>query len=133
MSLIPNTATSTDGDPNLYQRELIKSVPVPGLEQPTSIVAEFWNATSQEDGKKKTGFTLALVDDKVMDERTEMPDLNYFKLAPNRSPMMWIDEEYMEDEGIGDDPTREGVDKFLASENYQTLESILLTVKRAAS
>ena len=132
LTLIPNTATSPDGDMNLYEREVLKQIPVPGLETPTSVLAEFWTGTSQEDGTKETGFSLALIDDQVLAERTEMPDLEYFKIGDSQAPMFWVDDEYMEDQGIGDDPTREGVDKFLASEQYQTVEAILLSVRHAA-
>lgn len=132
MTLIPNTATSPDGDMNLYEREVLKQVPVPGLKTPTSLLAEFWTGTSQEDGEKETGFSLALIDDQVLAERTEMPDLEYFKIGDSQAPMFWVDEEYMEDQGIGDDPTRQGVDKFLASEQYQTVEAIMLSVRHAA-
>ncbi len=132
MTLIPNTATSPDGDMNLYEREVLKQVPVPGLKTPTSVLAEFWTGTSQEDGKKETGFSLALIDDQVLADRTEMPDLEYFKIGDSQAPMFWVDDEYMEDQGIGDDPTREGVDKFLASDEYRTVEAILLSVRHAA-
>ncbi|HJX78984.1 hypothetical protein [Glutamicibacter sp.] len=132
LTLIPNTATSPDGDPNLYEREVLKQVPVPGLKTPTSLLAEFWTGTSQEDGEQETGFSLALIDDQVLADRTEMPDLEYFKIGDSQAPMFWVEDEYMEDQGIGDDPTREGVDKFLASEQYQTVEAILLSVRHAA-
>ncbi|WP_404287284.1 hypothetical protein [Glutamicibacter arilaitensis] len=132
MTLLPNTATSPDGDTNLYERELLKEIPIPGLETPTSLIAEFWTGTSQEDGEKETGFSLALVDDQVMNDRTDNPDLDYFKIGESQAPMLWVDEEYMEDQGIGDDPTREGVDSFLDSEEYKTIENILLTVRHAA-
>ncbi|MGP9782424.1 hypothetical protein ACT3UQ_08200 [Glutamicibacter sp. AOP12-B1-11] len=132
MTLLPNTATSPDGDMNLYERELLKEVPIPALETPTSLIAEFWTGTSQDDGEKETGFSLALVDDQVLKERTEQPDLDYFKIGDSQAPMLWVEEEYMEDQGIGDDPTREGVDNFLASDEYRTIESILLTVRHAA-
>ncbi|PRB68181.1 hypothetical protein [Arthrobacter sp. MYb213] len=130
LTLIPNTATSPDGDPNLYEREVLKQVPVPGLKTPTSLLAEFWTGTSQEDGKQETGFSLALIDDQVLADRSEMPDLEYFKIGDSQAPMFWVDDEYMEDQGIGDDPTRAGVDKFLASEQYQTVEAILLSVRQ---
>lgn len=132
LTLIPNTATSPDGDTNLYEREVLVQKPVPQLKTPTSLLAEFWTGTSQEDGEKETGFSLALIDDQVLADRTEMPDLEYFKIGDSQAPMFWVDDEYMEDQGIGDDPTREGVDKFLASEQYQTVEAILLSVRHAA-
>lgn len=131
-NLLPNTATSPDGDMNTYQREVLKSVPVPQLTTPTSLIAEFYTATDQEDGEQETGFSIALVDDQVLKDRTEMPDLDYFKLGPNKAPMFWVEADYLEAQGLSDEPTLAQAQEFLRGADYQMLESIMLTVRHAA-
>jgi len=137
LTLIPTTATSPDGDPNLYQREILDREEladpgVPGFDfNPASLIAEFHESTSQEDGEKDTGFNIALVDDNVLDTRNEQPDLDYF-IVGDQAPMMWVEDDYMEAFGVGDDPTREQAQQFLESQQYTLVRGILLSVGPAA-
>ncbi|MGO2779352.1 hypothetical protein [Glutamicibacter arilaitensis] len=136
LTLIPTTATSPDGDMSLYQRELLErtELPDPGAGtgfHPTSFIAEFWESTSQEDGEKDSGFDIALADDQMLEQRNENPDLNFFKVG-QQSPMMWVEEDYMEDYGVEDDPTQEQAQQFMDSSQYALVRGILLSVKPAS-
>ena len=138
LTLIPTTATSPDGDMNLYEREILdrEELPDPDMPgskfHPASLIAEFYEATDQQDGEKDTGFTISLVDDEVLEQRTENPDLNFFKIG-EQSPMFWVEEDYMEDFGVGDEPTQEQAQQFVDSEQYALVREILLSVAPAAS
>lgn len=137
LTLIPATATSPDGDMNLYQRELLaqEALPdpqMPGMDfQPTSLIAEFWESTDQEDGEKDSGFDIALVDDQVLAERGEQPDLNHFKIG-EQSPMFWVEDDYLETHGVPDDPSKQQAQQFLQTPQYELVRDILLSVRPAA-
>ncbi|MCS3493041.1 hypothetical protein M2368_002052 [Arthrobacter sp. JUb119] len=135
LTLIPTTATSPDGDVSLYERELLEreELPDPGAGtgfHPASFIAEFWESTSQEDGEKESGFDIALVDDQVLAQRNENPDLNFFKVG-EQSPMMWVEEDYLEDRGVPDDPVKQQAQQFLDTQEYALVREILLSVQPA--
>lgn len=134
LTLNPTTATSPDGDPGLYERELLEQTELKSSTEanskvkPTSLIAEFWESTSQEDGEKDTGFDIALVDMKTLESRTENPDLNYF-IVGDQAPMFWVEDDYMEDFGVDDDPTKQQASQFLESEQYALIREIMLSVR----
>ena len=135
LTLIPTTATSPDGDMALYERELLdrKELENPGADtgfHPTSLIAEFWESTDQEDGEKDSGFGIALIDDEELAKRDENPDLNFFRIG-EQSPMMWVEEDYLEDHGVPDDPTKQQAQQFLDTEQYALVRDILLSVEPA--
>lgn len=132
LSLLPNTATSPDGDMNLYEREVLSSDPVPGLTfQPASVVAHHAIGTHQEDGGVTESFSMAIVDDEVLAKRGEQPDLDYFKTSEDAWPMLWVSNEYLEVMGYREDGqmTREQAEEFLNSEDFAYLNSIMKTVR----
>ena len=132
LMLLPNTATSPDGDMNLYEREVLSSDSVPGLTfQPASVVAHHAVGTSQEDGEVTEFFSMAVVDDQVMADRGEEPDLDYFKTSEDAWPMLWVANDYFEAMGYREDGgmTREQAEEFLNSQDFTYLNSIMKTVR----
>lgn len=132
LMLLPNTATSPDGDMNLYEREVLSSDEVPGLTfQPASVVAHHAIGTSQEDGSVTESFSMAVVDDQVIADRGEQPDLDYFKTSEDAWPMLWVSTDYFEATGYRDDDqmTREQAEEFVNSEDFTYLNSIMKTVR----
>lgn len=129
--LLPNTATSPDGDMNLYEREVLSQDSISGLTfQPTSVVAHHAVGTSQEDSEVSEFFSMAVVDDQVLAERGEAPDLDYFKTSEDAWPMLWVANEYLEATGYGDDQmSREQAEEFVSSEDFSYLNSIMKTVR----
>ena len=106
---------------------------IPGADtgfHPTSLIAEFWESTDQEDGEKDSGFGIALIDDEELAKRDENPDLNFFRIG-EQSPMMWVEEDYLEDHGVPDDPTKQQAQQFLDTEQYALVRDILLSVEPA--
>lgn len=136
LTLIPNTATSTDGDLNLYQRKVLKRTElpdqkIPGLDYiPTSVNTEYWEAENQEDHSKTSGLSIAVVDDEILDNSGEEPELYYFKLNDQNWPMFYVDVSYL-DQRIGKNPSHEAAEEFVASDEFALIERVMLTVRAA--
>lgn len=136
LTLIPNTATSTDGDLNLYQRKVLKRTElpdqeIPGLDYiPTSVNAEYWEAENQENHSKTSGLSIAVVDDEILDNSGEEPELYYFKMNDQNWPMFYVDSSYLEPR-IGKNPSQEAAEKFVATDEFALIERVMLTVRTA--
>lgn len=130
--LLPNTATSPDGDMNTYQREVLSSESIPGLSfQPASLVAHHAVGTNQESGERSEYFAMSVIDDEHLADRGEEPDLDYFKTSEDAWPMLWVAEDYLEATGYREDDqvTREQAEAFLNSADFDFLSSIMKTVR----
>ena len=130
--LLPNTATSPDGDMNSYEREVLSSESIPGLTfQPASVVAHHAVGTNQENGEQTEYFSMSVIDDEHLADRGSEPDLDYFKTSDDAWPMLWVAEEYLEATGYREDDqvTREQAEAFVNSEDFEFLSSIMKTVR----
>ncbi|GAB3620083.1 hypothetical protein GCM10027417_13440 [Glutamicibacter endophyticus] len=133
MYFAANSATSPDGDTNLYQRTILTKQPAPNLKyKPTSRFAEYWVSEDQEDGERSAGLDIALVDDEVLAKRGEAPDISYFQLNDRQAPMFGVLHDYVEEIAAdGEELSEEQAQKFLSSSDYATLEAILLSLRQA--
>ncbi|GAA1407241.1 hypothetical protein AUR04nite_03810 [Glutamicibacter uratoxydans] len=136
LTLLPNTATSTDGDMNLYDRKVLMrteqpDLKVPGLDYiPRSVIAEYWRAENQETSKKATGLSIAMVDDEILEKSGKEPALYYFKMNDENWPMFFVDSSYLY-KRIGSNPREQAAADFVASDEYALIEKIMLTVRTA--